>query len=385
MIADAMSSYGHSVVQYISNFEHRSKSFRSSGYKSLQVRENYTIEIIPSTPYTSHISLKRIHYERTFARNILKKVRPEKFPDVIILAEPALFYYDVLLKPLIVKSNCKLVLDIIDIWPELFQIALPAPIRPFSTILLCPLYFWRKRLYQFADAIVAVSHDYLQLAKNLTSSARAFEVVYWSYPAQEQSAGNSNDPLISSLIALKAKGEVWIIYAGTLGENYDIPSIIKVAHALTKKIGSTITFKFIVAGDGPLKAICEKTTIPSFVFLGRLSADDLKTLYPHCDIALSSYKGESTVAMPIKAFDYLKFGLPIVNSLGKDLGQLIRMHRVGINYDPDSPESLYEAICKLLTDTQFRHECSARAKIVAQEFSSDIQYKKFVDLVNRLN
>jgi glycosyltransferase involved in cell wall biosynthesis len=384
MLADALAADGFSVTQFISNFEHRSKTFRCADYKEMKIANGYSVRIIPSTAYRSHISVQRIRYERRFARNVIKTLKGEERPAIIVLAEPALFYYDILLKHLILRSSSKLVIDLIDTWPELFQIAVPRRWRSVASVLMAPLYKWRRRLYQHADAIVAVAHNYMDLARTLTNRKIPMEVVYWSYPSQETDTGDCNNEKINELIARKESDEVWAIYAGTLGENYDIPSIIRVADELTTKLAGSAKFKIIVAGDGPLRKLCEQVHNENFKFLGRLPVKDLKTLYQSCDLALCTYQGESTVAMPIKAFDYLLFGLPMVNSLRKDLGTLIQNYEVGLNYDAHSPSSMYQAVSTLILNTALRRRYSKNAKIAAKEFTSDTQYKKFVDLIRSL-
>lgn len=384
MLAEALAGNGFSVTQFISNFDHRSKSFRSSESMTLKINENYTITIIPSTAYHTHISFARIAYERNFARNLVKRHLSDERPAVIVLAEPALFYYDILLKSSIVKNGTKLVLDIIDIWPELFKLAFPKALRPISNIFLSPLYYWRRRLYKQADAVVAVSQDYLSLARKLVDRKIPFEVVYWSYPARLDRLKKSPHERIDELIQQKEKNEVWIIYSGTLGENYDIFSIIRAANELKENLTPEHAFKFLIAGDGPLKGYCQRMENEQIIFVGRLSPEELKSLYDHCDIALSTYKGESTVAMPIKAFDYLYYGLPIINSLGKDLGELIRNNEIGTNYDPYNPASLRDAIQNLMLNRELRERYARNARSLAKNFSSEIQYRKFVNLIKGL-
>jgi len=385
MLARCLVDCGYEVTQFISNFEHRSKTFRSSAHHILYPEAGYTIHVVPSTAYRSHLSLRRIRYERTYARNLLQVVRGVEPPDFIVLAEPSLFYYDILLNRLLLNGKTLLVLDVIDIWPELFELVIPRSVRPLSPVLLAPLYHWRKRLYGHADAIVAVARDYLEIARRLTARTDVlFEVVYWSYDSREPAGDLPTDPAVESLIDSKRRGEVWIIYAGTLGENYDIQSIVDVAGRLPAELQGRARVRFIVAGDGPQKSLCERHANDGLVFLGRLGAADLRVLYQHCDVALCTYKGESTVAMPIKAFDYLRYGLPMVNSLGRDLGELVRTHELGINYDSDEPSSLYRAIERLVSDDQLRCRSSAHARRLAEEFSSDIQYRRFANVLDRL-
>jgi glycosyltransferase involved in cell wall biosynthesis len=210
-----------------------------------------------------------------------------------------------------------------------------------------------------------------------------FETVYWSYDAKHPSVAGAESRVVE-LVRAKKPDHTWIVYAGTLGENYDIDAIIEAAALLTRDLAEQVPFKVLIAGDGPLRERCERIADRNVVFLGRLGAADLRLLYPHCDIALSTYKGESTVAMPIKAFDYLFYGLPIVNSLGRDLGALVRDRHLGINYVAGSSSSLYESIKRLVLDRELRAQCSKNAAALAVEFRADRQYAKFVEVLRRL-
>ena len=385
MLAEALAGHGYEVTQFISNFEHRSKTFRTSGFERIDAGKGYTIRIIPGTGYHSHVSLRRIRHERSFARHLVDAIGAEAPPDLVVLAEPALFYYDILVGPLIANGRSILVLDIIDIWPELFELVIPRSLRAFSNVLLAPLYYWRKRLYRHPKAIVAVARSYLDIAKRLAQRPDVlFEVVYWSYQPAANDRKRPTTPAVAQLIARKTEGEIWVVYAGTLGDNYDIQSVIDVAHRLPRDLMEQRRVKFIVAGDGPLKTLCEENATADFMFLGRLGASDLEVLFGHCDVALATYRGESTVAMPIKAFDYLRHGLPIVNSLGRDLGQLVRQADVGVNYDPESSSSLYDAVRRLACDDAFRKRCADNARTLAREFRPEVQYEKFVEVLRRL-
>jgi len=88
--------------------------------------------------------------------------------------------------------------------------------------------------------------------------------------------------------------------------------------------------------------------------------------------------------MPIKAFDYLSHGLPVVNSLGRDLGALVRDRHIGINYTAGSSVSLAEAIKRLLLDRDLRATCATNAAALAEEFRADRQYLKFVAVLRSL-
>lgn len=385
MLAQSLEQHGFQVTQFISNFEHRSKTFRTATAETRRVSPAYTVRIVPGSGYDAHVSLRRIRHERTFARNLLRETAGEPPPDLVVLAEPALFYYDVLLSPLLSNGKSRLVLDVIDLWPELFALVIPRPLRRLAPLILSPFHYWRRRLYRHAGAVVAVAEDYLQVARRLASQpGTIFDVVYWGYREEDGDAPVPDDSVVGGLVRRKGSREKWIVYAGTLGENYDIAAILEAAGRFDRRAGAGGPVTFIVAGDGPLRALCERHARESFRFLGRLRGAELRVLYQHADVALCTYKGESTVAMPIKFFDYVRYGLPIVNSLGRDVRELVERHRLGLNYEPGSADSLHRALATLIDDDRLRQQCAEHARRLAPTFRSDIQYAKFVEVLRRL-
>lgn len=385
LIAKALTAVGHRVVWWISNFEHRSKTFRSPGWEDIHVNPNFMIRVVPSTPYTSHISLGRIRYEKTFARRLCERAAESDNPDIIILAEPALFVSPFVLK-LIRQWKIKLVVDILDLWPELFHIALPMWLAKMGRLIFFPLYMRRAALFKRADAIVSATKDYLDVAQRIVDKPIS-AVVYLGVDVYGIQAGMLASDILPEALRerQKAPRELWAIYAGTLGNNYDIPTILLAAELLAAKV---CPVTILIAGDGPLKsevlAAIERKNLKNLIYVGSLSAQAITQLYGHCDIALSTYIAGSTVSMPLKAYDYIAAGLPIVNSLDRELGSIIREKHIGLQYEPQNPVSLSEAIQKLAGNLEMRKEMSENAKCLASSFNEADQHRKFVDIVERL-
>jgi hypothetical protein len=85
--------------------------------------------------------------------------------------------------------------------------------------------------------------------------------------------------------------------------------------------------------------------------------------------------------MPIKAYDYFAAGLPLVNSLGRDLGGFVRSHRLGVQYEPENAESLLAALLALAKNTELRQTACTNALALASVFDWRTQYVKAVQLV----
>lgn len=381
LIAKVLSENGYRVNFFISNFSHKEKKMEDIG--QIKINDNFNIVVVPSIKYTNHISYKRIRYEKFFSKNVNDNKHNLPLPDVVILKDPAIFMFDQL-KPLFKKSNAKIVIDIMDLWPELFELKLHKKIRWLGNIIFYPFYFKRNKIFKSASAITAVATDYLELGLK-SNNKIPNNVIYWGCDIDVINSllDSKSNSLLSELNLPDKKDNIWGIYAGTLGENYDILSLLKASNVLIDELPK---LKILIAGAGPL----EQTVIDfaakneNIFYLGSLPTDKLYKLFGFCDFGFSTYAEASTVSMPIKCFDYLAAGLPMVNSLKRNLGALIEEHQIGYQYEASNYNSLVETLRKLMDQKDKLNSTKEKCKSVGYEFDNNIQYFKFVTLIDEL-
>ena len=383
-LAEALALNGHQVTWWVSNFEHRSKKIRTATPNDITISPGFKIRIIPSTTYQGNISVDRIRYERNFMSAVLCRIHSDNNrADIVILGEPALFNSDIA-QHIAPAAGAKLVIDVLDLWPELLAIAIPRLLRRWHRLFLAPLYWRRAAFLRKADGFLACSQDYLALAQKCAPHCPG-QVVYWGFDLEKFRAARDNST-ITQLPALPPKrpGEIWAIYAGTLGENYDLPTVLCCAEAI-QSAGHPI--RILLVGDGPLRPLVEATIqekkLRCVSYLGRIDVDMLCRLYAQCDVALSTYVANSTVSMPIKAYDYFAAGLPLVNSLRRDLGEIVRRHQLGLQYEPENPESLLRALVTLASDPALRQTARGNALTLANTFDCQAQYPKAVRFIEK--
>lgn len=385
LAARALVAAGHTVTWWVANFEHRSKRFRGTEFERRPLFPGFEAAIVPTTSYTRHISLGRINFERTFARRVREIARQEARPDVIVLCEPALFTSAQILA-LADELEVPVMLDVLDLWPELFQVALPRVLRSFGRIFFAPFYRRRANLVRRSAGYVTVAQDYLALMQSIAPRA-ASAIVYLGVDVGGLRREMSTDtPLPASVASrTKAANDFWVVYAGTIGPSYDVRTILRAAGLLRDAAAITI----FIAGDGPLGKEVESTiaarALANCVYLGPLSAATVTRLYNFCDAALSTYVGASTVSMPTKAYDYFAAGLPVINSLGRDLGDFVQTHEVGLQYPPEDATALAAAIRSLAMDRPRRDRLAANAARLGEKFDWRIQYARFVEVTEAVS
>lgn len=379
IVAEEFAKHNHDVTLWISNVDHRSKKLRTTEYTCIELAKNLRIKVIPSSKYSGNASFKRVLYERNFAMGVKDRFGCENiFSDCIIATDPCFFYGDLILD-IVRLTNSKFVIDILDIWPEVFITMLPRFLRKFNSVLFSPFYFLRKRIYKECDGLIAVTHDYILNALSQVPNKPSL-VTYIGIDVSETSV-KSNEYKFPE----KKKDEKWIIYAGTLGLNYDIRTIMSLAEKIEK---DDFSYKLLIAGAGPLENFITKeidtNQYKKTVYLGRLNYLELNSLYKKCDIALSTYLESSTVSLPVKAFDYISFGLPIVNSLGRELGVLINKHNIGLQYIPEDSNSLYFCVNSILSNSELLLQMRNNCLKLSSEFSINNLYVQYVDFIESI-
>lgn len=372
MLANALANRGHRVLWWISDFEHRSKKRRADAvFRDSLLPANVKVVAVKSRSYDRNISFGRIAYEKSFGDGFAALAPGQVAPDMVVLADPSLFY-SAQVQEFVDRIGCKLVIDILDLWPELFKVALPSWIRGLDKLLFSPLYSRRRRLLERADGVVAVSKDFLSITK--VAPEKTSCISYLGVDLRQFELTEASEE--SCAIKKFAQGRLVVIYAGTLGDAYDIGCALKTIELCEQ---SRLPVSFVFAGDGPkrgdVESFCRKHA-GSILFLGSIPATRLPSIYAQCDVGLCSYAPESTVSMPVKVYDYLAAGLYVYSSLETEIADHLRVNRCGEMYRAGSAQSLFALIEKTLSDRGALADGKKRAAMLGREFDSVAQHDK---------
>jgi len=186
------------------------------------------------------------------------------------------------------------------------------------------------------------------------------------------------------LLQGKGPGEVWAVFAGTLGQNYDVETLLRASVLLGERASQV---KILIAGEGPLllhvRQFVRDHVSGNVRCVGKIPAEALPALYAKCDIGLCAYGQGSNVAMPDKAYDYMAAGLPIVSSLKGELERLLQTRRIGIQYAAGDARALAASLELLAGDGGLRRELAENSYECAAQFDRRVQYSQFVEVVEK--
>lgn len=374
-LARELAERGHEVTLLVSGFDHATKSSRSIREEFNIGRGVLKIRSIESGSYKRNISVSRIFFERAFGEGAARELATMSAQDLLVLHEPAAFWAPALLSRMGTK-RARYVLDVIDMWPEMFRTVLPRQLKWVGEPVWKVLERARAKVVHDAAGIVSVSEDYLpMLAIPIRTPTR---VVYWGIDLKRFESEVAKGATLDDTTETTRPR---LIYSGSIGEKYDMRTLLDAACLLQQQSWDGM---IEVAGTGPLAGWLAKEIglkgLGNIRMHGTLHGPALASLYRSGAAGLATYSPGSAVSMPIKAFDYFAAELPIITSVELELGRIVTQEQVGQLYRAGSAESLSSAIVKLSAMPR-DHAMRGRLKALAQRLDSRSQYTRFAEFL----
>lgn len=319
LMCEAIARAGHRVVFWTSDFSHATKASRA--LKSDPSRP-FEVRLVPTLPYPKNVCLARIRSHHAYARSWQRMAMAtgvEK-PNLIISSIPSVSAAEVALS-LGRHFGAKVIVDVMDAWPETFERLAPRLLRPLARLALTPLRRKVRRLYREADRVTGVCARYREL------TGRADYLL--AYHGIDCSAAIAATPRPTD-------GVIRLVYAGNLGRTYDLETVVKA-------VEENPNFELDVAGFGTFSSDCSRVR-----FHGYLSEGDLQRLLALADVGVIPMAPDSWVGVPYKFCDFARAGLAIVSSLGGESTALLERYQCGVGYRAGDAASLAKAVRKAI-------------------------------------
>lgn len=367
LMAQAFSRAGWRVVYWTSSFSHTAKAFRQ--VPSIFEQQGIEVHLIPTRPYKRNISLARIishsHYARLWQKLALEASLPR--PDALIVSTPPLATGAVA-RHLARHFKAKLIVDVMDAWPETFYRLLPRFLRRMAPLLFARTLASVRADMTNADLVTAVSAPYLKRARCL--GATDCRLFYHGI-----SLAQPRPPMQSPETSRLA-----LVYIGGLGKTYDLETVLR---ALLLVPEATLDLAGAGCAEEQLKRFVQKNGLSGRVrFHGYLGCEELTRLLNTCSIGIIPMSADSFVGIPYKMADYSAASLALASSLEGECAELIREYAAGSTYTAGNPESLATALRSLLP--RLDAACLASRRLAEEKFDAANIYSDYVAAVERV-
>ena len=314
-ICESLKRRGYKVEILIAAYDHISKK---------EIEHKYDECIYIDVPhYRSNVSVGRVHSHIQFGKKVEKIIR-EKEPDLLYVQVPPNYVAKVAGKYKTTHTDTKLVIDVIDMWPESF------PIGKMKDSLMAKIWrSWRNRALEVADSVITECALYQSTLKECVSTDRMNTLLLFKDQSVEE--GRLVEEIINTY---RSSDTMRFAYLGSMNNIIDIDEICNILSFFIKN-GYAVELHAI--GDGENKLTLEKRAQSigcKTFFWGKIFDEREKIkLLGNCDFALNIMKDSVEVGLTTKSIDYLSMGLPMINNIKGDTWSLVADHKLGYNVD----------------------------------------------------
>lgn len=387
LLARFLTAGGHDVTWWSSTLDHIRKRQRAAQSVGLDVEPGLKLILLHGKPYRRNVSIARVRNHVDIAREFERLAPAEPRPDIILCSLPTLELADAATEFGQARA-IPVVLDVRDLWPDIFVDLLPFVPAVLMRQLLRPMFGIARRACARATAITGVSPGFVRwgirnTGRHATPLDRAFAMGYSSTPPDAAARATAGERW--SRLGL-GDGLLNVCYFGTMARQFELDTVILAARRLEEE---RCAIRFILCGDGESRGKYEKLAagLRSVVFPGWINQAEIWTLMRQCRLALAPYIDSPNYAenLPNKPIEYLSAGLPIVSSMRGYLERLLAENRIGVTYRNGDAQALARSLSQLSRDPVALDAMSKNAReLYEREFRAETVYPNLVHYLEEI-
>ena len=302
---------GHSVEVLMSDFRHIEKCRR------FDTKDNF--KFFTAEPYKKNISIRRLHSHTQLSLDMFSWVEEhERKIDILWVFAPPNSFVKNAAEIKKKYDHIKLVIDLIDLWPETMPMGGLKHTPPF--------YVWRMirdENLKYADVIVTECNLYRRVLGHVLDGKK----VETLYLAREN---------IGYLPHLNLPDDqINLCYLGSINNIIDINIIGRII----EKCRKIRPVKLIIVGNGEKKyELCSiaKEAGAKVDFRGTVyDKKEKQRIFDSCHYGLNIMKDSVCIGLTMKSIDYFESGLHIINNIKGDTWDVIETYGCGMNIDKE--------------------------------------------------
>lgn len=379
-LCNMFSENGHEVHWFSSDYHHYKKELRQFTNRDINVVDKYYIHLLESNPYKSNVSYQRIKHHKVLAKNFMDKAKTMVIPDIILATMAPLELSETVVE--FAGDNIPTIIDIRDLWPEIYNEVLPSFARP---IVYPYIKYSKKKLNKTlskATALISVTQGFLDYGLSIAGRKQQSldHVFHTSYKKATYKDSDFDKHWGNEL----DKNDFIISFIGNFGKQFRLDPVIDAA----KSLRTHANIKFVLCGGGQdyEKLLEYSKDLPNLIVKEWISGNEIDSLLKNTNIGLAPYKDSINFRanVPNKFGEYIAYELPILVSVEGDMKNLLETNNAGYYYK-DSTD-LSSKILELYNNEDLALEMSKNSKqLYNQKFNSEVVYMELVKYLEKYN
>jgi glycosyltransferase involved in cell wall biosynthesis len=336
ILANWLIKKNHQVLWWTSTFDHTRKKQRFDDDHTIILNDHFHIKLLHSISYRKNVSFRRIANHYGIARKFKRLAQFEVKPEIILCSFPTI-ELSLAATEFGKNNHVPVVLDVRDLWPDMFLDVMPEKTRKLMKLFLRPMIRNTRTAFSNAAAVFGNTPSFVDWGirygkRDRNSFDRDFPFGYTSKKPTEGEIKKAKEYWKTFGIDEKCK-EYIVCFFGTIGRQFDFQTII-IASKRLKMQG--IPIRFVLCGDGDNLTVYKEMAngCDNIVFPGWVGKSEIWTLMRLSSIGLAPYINTMNFTMNLtnKPIEYLSGGLPILSSLKGTVDNMITENRCGFTY-----------------------------------------------------
>lgn len=310
-------------------------------------------------------------------------------PDIILCSLPTL-ELAIVATQYGKRHGVPVVIDIRDLWPDLFLEFMPRWLRPLARVAMLPMRRQARRACRDAYAITGNSPGFVDWGLSLAGRPagpldRHFPFGYAIEPLAEAERSRATAYWQEQGVVPDG-GEFLICFFGTMGHQFDLETVVDAARLLEAEGRPA---RFVLCGTGEsLPALRDRAKgCRSVLFPGWVGKAEIRVLMEMANVGLAPYINHIGFAsnLPNKPIEYLAGGLPILSSLRGYLEGFLEQFGCGVTYEEGNAASLRDLVVQIRDNSQLAQEMAKNAEIAFKgRFEADAVYGAMIQYLEEV-
>ncbi len=387
IIAHMLDVRGHEVTWWMSTFDHANRRSRCAADTTIAYGSRGTIRMLHSPGYRTSVSFARLLDHTLWGRRFERAIEAAPLPDVVLCAYPTI-EAALICARFGQRHRVPVVMDLRDMWPDLFAELAPPSMRRIAWAMLAPLRARAAEALRKATALFAITEEFLEWGLKLAGRGRgeldgAFAQAYPLANLEPADAAEANAARqfwdrhgISPASAFNV-----VLIGSITGRRVEMDAVLAAARVLQHDARPV---RFVIAGDGDDLELYRQRArdCHNVVFTGWLRLAQIRELLARAQLGLVPYRNtpDYIMSVPTKAAEYFAAGVPVATSLRGTLPRLLRERGCGRQFEAADPGGLVALVRTLRDDPAQCRELSVNAQqTFRSEFVAEIVYARLIE------